>query len=95
MVQPYLEQYSQSACFCYFVWCFVIVIWFTAGLTNWYFGFHIVHNYYLYADDTQLFISLDPDNLFNISPSSTNLEHCIADIQQEILKLNDDKTNII
>ena len=52
----------------------------------------------LYADDTQLYISLDPDNELHFSSSLKNLEHCIADIRiwmtQNLLKLNDNKTNI-
>ena len=53
----------------------------------------------LYADDTQLYISLDPDNELNLSSSLKYLEHCIADIRlwmtQNLLGLNDTKTNII
>jgi len=48
--------------------------------------------YHLYTDDTQVYISLDPDNELNVSSSLMNLEHCIADIRlwktQNILKLN-------
>jgi len=51
------------------------------------------------TDDTQLYISLDPDNELNFSSSLKNLQHYIADIQlwmtQNLLKLNDNKTNII
>ena len=53
--------------------------------------------YHLYADDTQLFISLDLDNELNFSSSLNNLENCIADIRlwmtKNVLKLNDTKTN--
>ena len=55
--------------------------------------------YHLYAYNTQLYISLDPDNELNFSYSLKNLEHCVADIRlcmtQNLLKLNDNKTNII
>jgi len=55
----------------------------------------------LSADDTHLYIyiSLDPDTELNFSSSLKNLEHCIGDIRlwmtQNVLKLNDNKTNII
>ena len=45
----------------------------------------------LHADNTQLHISLDPDNEFNFSSFLSKLEHCNVDI----LKLNDNKTNIL
>ena len=48
---------------------------------------------------TQLYISLDPDNTLNLSSSLNTLKHCIADIRlwvtPNILKLNDNKTNIV
>jgi len=54
--------------------------------------------YHLHTDDTQLYISRDPDNELNFSSSWKNLEHCIAYIRlwmtQNILKLNDTKTYI-
>ena len=34
--------------------------------------------YNLFVDDTQLYISLDPDNELMFSSSLKNLEHCIA-----------------
>jgi len=53
----------------------------------------------LYADDTQLYISLDPENELHFSSSLNNLEHSIADIRlwmiQIILKINDNETNDI
>jgi len=55
--------------------------------------------YHLYSDDTQVYILLDADNELNISSSLNNSEHCFADIRlwmtQNLLKLNDNKTNII
>ena len=37
--------------------------------------------YHLYADDTQLDVSLDPGNKADVSYSLENLERCIADNQ--------------
>jgi len=55
--------------------------------------------YHFYADDIQLYMSLDLGNESNFSSSLENLEHCIADIRlwltQNLLKLNDVKTDII
>jgi len=51
----------------------------------------------LYADDTQLYISLVPYNELNYSSSLKNLEHCITDIPLWMThdsRLNDNKTNI-
>jgi len=51
--------------------------------------------YNLYDDDTQLYISLDPDNAVNFSSSLKNVEHCITDIRlwmtQNLLRLKDNK----
>ena len=53
----------------------------------------------MYVDDTQLYISLDPDNDLNLSSTLENLGYCIADIRlwmtQNVLRLNNNKTNII
>ena len=58
-----------------------------------------VVNYHLYADDTQLYISLDSDYELNFSSSLNNLEYCIGDIRlwmtQNRINLNDNKINII
>jgi len=55
--------------------------------------------YSFYSGDIQLYISLDPDNELSFSTSLKNLEYCLADIRlwmiQNILRLNDNKTNII
>ena len=55
--------------------------------------------YHLYADDTQLYVSLDLGNNDEFSSSLQNLKHCIEEIRlwmtQNMLKLNDDKTDII
>ena len=55
--------------------------------------------YHLCADDTQLYVSLNPGNKADVSSSVKNLDNCIADIQlwltSNFLKLNEDKTNII
>ena len=50
-------------------------------------------NYHMYADDTQLYLSIEPPN---ISVLINNLEKCISDVKvwmlNNKLKLNDDKT---
>ena len=57
------------------------------GITAQRYGF----KYRLYVDDTQLYISVDPDNVLNFSSSLNNLEHSI----RTLLSLNNNKTNII
>jgi len=91
--RSYLEQCSQRVSvhgFSYLVYHRVqfLVLWFSQCIPV-----------LLYANDTQLYISLDPDNELKFSSSLKILEHCIADIRlwmtQNLLKLNNNKTNII
>ena len=53
-------------------------------------------NYHMYADDTQLYLSMQPSN---VSVLVNDLEKCIADVKNWMLvnklKLNDDKTESI
>ena len=53
----------------------------------------------MYADDTQLYVSLDPGNKTDVSSLLENLEHCTADIQlwiaDKVSKLNRDKSSIL
>jgi len=55
--------------------------------------------YHLFVYDTQLYISLDPENQLHFSSFLNNLEHCIAVIRlwitEILLRINYDKTNII
>ena len=37
--------------------------------------------YHLYTNDTELYLSLDPENELNFSSSLMNLECCIADVR--------------
>ena len=57
---------------------------------------HSSINYHFYADDTQLYIILSPENF---SHSIQNLKNCLNDIQNFMfankLKLNPDKTEFI
>ena len=57
---------------------------------------HSSINYHFYADDTQLYITLSPDNF---SHSIQKLKNCLNDIQNFMfaskLKLNPDKTEFI
>ena len=55
--------------------------------------------FHLYADDTQLYVSLDVNDGTNRKSSLDTLEACISEIRvwmtYNLLKLNDDKTDII
>ena len=54
--------------------------------------------YHLYADDIELYVSLDPENKADVSSSLENLENCIAHIQIQMTsnfsKLNENKTSV-
>ena len=55
--------------------------------------------YHFYADDRELYVSLDVSNEAKVPSSLENLEHCIADIRelmtQNLLKLNEGETDTI
>ena len=56
--------------------------------------------YHLYADDTKLYVSVDPGNKADVSSSLENLEESIADIELWVtnncfVSTKEGKTNII
>ena len=59
------------------------------------------HNlsYHFYADDTQLYITFDPKSKSSLQESIASIEKCAMDIKiwmsQKMLKLNDDKTEVL
>ena len=64
------------------VGCSVLVVWCPTGFRP----LGIIARrygvgYHFYADDTQLYVSLNLGNESNFSSSLENLEHCIADIR--------------
>ena len=64
---------------------------------------HIIHNhsldFHLYADDTQIYISFKPCDSISRQTAISQVEACIKDIKtwmtNNLLKLNDDKTELI
>ena len=64
---------------------------------------NIIHNhnldFHLYADNTQLFISFKPCDSISRQTAISQVEACIKDIKtwmtNNLLKLNDDKTELI
>ena len=64
---------------------------------------NIIHNhsldFHLYADDTQLYISFKPCDSISTQTAISQIEACIKDIKtwmtNNLLKLNDDKTELI
>ena len=55
--------------------------------------------YYLYADDTQLYIAIKPNDPCSIGDAVSKIQACVADIKAwmtyNMLKLNGDKTEIL
>ena len=55
--------------------------------------------FYLYADDTQLYLSFKPSEPSSIDNNISRLEKCVEDIRAwmklNLLKLNDDKTELL
>ena len=56
-------------------------------------------SYHFYADDTQLYITFDPKSKSSLQDSTASIEKCAMDIKiwmsQKMLKLNDDKTEVL
>ena len=56
-------------------------------------------SYHLYADDTQLYITFDPKSQCSLHESIARVEKCAMDIKismsKKMLKLNDDKTEVL
>ena len=56
-------------------------------------------SFHLYADDTQLYISIKPSDGTSIADAKQKIEACVSDIKiwmkENFLKLNDDKTEVL
>ena len=57
------------------------------------------HDYHLYADDTQLYISFNNDCCADLDEAKLRVERCIEEIDlwmcKNLLKLNQDKTELV
>ena len=95
-IKSYLSNYKQKVKLCNrFSDAFsLLVIFYTTSLSNIISSFNITH--YLYADDTQIYLALDPRN-FDFS--FAELTECLTYVQQWMdgvkLKFNPDKTEFI
>ena len=56
-------------------------------------------SYHFYADDTQLYLTVDPKSHSSLQDSISRVEKCAMDIKiwmsRKMLKLNDDKTEVL
>ena len=52
-------------------------------------------NAHAFADDTQLYLSLNPDNSLNEAEAVHAMEQCIRAMQADKLKLNENKTEVM
>ena len=52
-------------------------------------------NAHAFADDTQLYLSFNPDNSLNEAEAVHAIEQCIRAMQADKLKLNENKTEVM